>query len=331
MLGFTKNETVQGSKLKTTMFGHPNIKTLVPFLGCLLSALLFIGLTKGDILKSSNLQVIFNQVFTMIMIGSGAIFVYAYGGIDFSIGSVMGLASFVIAIMTRSGYPMAFTLLVAIVMSVFCQMVVGFTAATLRIPLIIISLSFNYIFIGILRAAISSLNSTLYIPPQVSAIWANGNVRLAGLFIIVGVMLFIYTKTRFGKYSKAIGGNETAVHLCGVNVTRQKVLSHVFLGISIGVAALFAVTRAGVATASSGGTGVSLFVMEALILGGVPINGGKDSRFSAVILGSFIIAILQNGFLLIGANKYAIEGITGVLFIIVVTLTLKRVKGIIVT
>lgn len=326
---FTENKTVKLQNTKRNIQGRINLKTLVPFFGCIFVALLFIAWTRGGILSSSNMEIIFNQVFTTIMIGSGAVFVYAYGGIDFSLGSILGLGSFIITLMTRTGYSVLLAILVSVLIAVVCQAIIGYCAATLKIPLIIMSLSFNYIIVGILRAGISSISTTLYIPPEISSAWSDWWVRAVGLIIVVGVMWFIFAKTRFGKYSKLIGGNEMAVRLCGINVKRQKVLSHVFLGICLGIASIFSVTRAGCVTPSSGG-GVALLVMEALILGGIPINGGKDAKMISVILGALIIAILKNGLLLVGVNQFAIEGITGVLFIIVIALTYKRIKGIII-
>jgi ribose transport system permease protein len=68
-------------------------------------------------------------------------------------------------------------------------------------------------------------------------------------------------------------------------------------------------------------------VMLALILGGVPVSGGKDTKMIAVIIGAFTINVLSNGFLLIGLDQFAVEGITGAIFILVLVLTFKRIKG----
>jgi ribose transport system permease protein len=307
-------------------FRRFEIRSLIPYIGFILVSLLFIAWTKGGILAISNIEIIITQVYTTLMIGCGAIFVYAYGGMDFSMTSIMGLASYVIVTMTRAGRSVYLALIVAVFISVVCEVIVGFSAATLKIPLIIISLAYNYIYAGVFRTLISSAGQTLFPPSDFSGSWSQFWVRIGGLVIVILGMWFIYEKTRLGKYNKLIGGNETAAALGGINVLLFKVLAHFMLGISIGIASLFSVARSGAVTAASGG-GVALMVMLALILGGVPVSGGKDTKMIAVIIGAFTINVLSNGFLLIGLDQFAVEGITGAIFILVLVLTFKRIKG----
>ena len=89
------------------------------------------------------------------------------------------------------------------------------------------------------------------------------------------------------------------------------------------VSRVLAVARSGICMPSAG-AGLQLDVLVALVLGGVPITGGYRSRTEAIIFGSLIMALLANGLVICGVNPYAVQGITGALFVIIVVPSFVR-------
>ena len=91
-----------------------NVRTVAPLFGVVFVTLLFAILTKGSILKLSNIEVIINQAVFTILAGTGAVFVYAYGGIDLSIGALQGICSLVVVLLLRAGCPAPLTLVASL-------------------------------------------------------------------------------------------------------------------------------------------------------------------------------------------------------------------------
>ena len=103
-------------------------------------------------------------------------------------------------------------------------------------------------------------------------------------------------------------------------------MAYITIGITIGVASLFAVIRGGEADISIG-TGVNLNVMIAVVLGGFPLYGGANARFSAPIIGALMVTVLTNGLSMMGQANSLGYAVKGILFIIVVGLTYEKSNG----
>lgn len=166
----------------------------------------------------------------------------------------------------------------------------------------------------------------MYLPAEFISRVNQWGLKIGVLIVFLLISYYLFNFNRFGKYIKAIGGNPVVAELNGVNVTKYIVLAHIAAGFCTAIAAVFSLARAGSCNATAG-AGVQMDVMIGLVLGGVPLSGGVRSRSSAIILGGLITAILANGLVVCGVNQYLIEGITGLVFIIVVAFSFKRVKN----
>ena len=320
----TESSTVR--KSDALILKNKYVKPFSSFLGCIFVVVLFIVWSKGSILTSSNMMIIFNQIFNTILVGSGALFIYARGEMDFSLSSIMGICSVSIAFLTRSGYSGATALAVSVILAVSASIIVGLSNIVLKIPLFLVSLSFSYIWKGLAQIVINMEGNTLYLPTGFCSFWSGWVIRSLSLIAIVSIMWLLYSKTRIGKYERAIGGNYTVALLCGVKINRLVILSHALTGVCIGAASIFSCARSGCVTAISGAS-LQMDVLVALVLGGIAIKGGRDCKMTSLFIGAITVAVLANGLLLVGVNQYAIEGITGLIFIIVICLSFQRTKG----
>ena len=298
-----------------------NVSTFAPLFGLLFVLLLFILWTGGSIIRPSNLEVILNQAYNTILVGFGAIFVFAYGGLDFSFGALLGACAMLLAHLTRAGVPTALAVLVSMLVGMLSGLMIGAASGYLKIPVFIVTLSFEYIWRGIAEFGCST--SLIYAPSEFTSAFNRWSIKLPVLFLMGAVFLFLFNKTRIGKNLRAIGGNPLASRLSGVNVPRYIVLAHLFAGLCVGITAIFSLARATTAIATTG-TGFEMDVLIGLVLGGMALGGGAGVKFPCIFIGAFTQAVLSNGLILVGMNQYLVEGITGGIFIVVVALSFKR-------
>lgn len=287
----------------------------LPRLSVVLLFIVFYFWSSGALASTNNLLAIINQAYSIILICTGAIFVYSFGGLDLSLGSVLAICNVVLTYMILAGVPFVIALIVALLLGAFSGFMGGFFSRKLHLPPFVVTLCISYIWTGISEYACK--DGFMYLPT-----WFTSMVNRIGLKIFVLVLFillsgYLFNYTRFGKYTKTIGGSEVVAKLNGINVDKYAILAHVLAGFCAAVASVFSLARSGICMPSAG-AGLQLDVLVALVLGGVPITGGYRSRTEAIIFGSLIMALLTNGLVICGVNPYAVQGITGALFIIIV-------------
>ncbi len=228
------------------------------------------------------------------------------GGTDLSIGYEIGLASVVCAMMLEGGQPIILAVIVAIIICVCCSVLNEVFALTLKGHTMMITLGTMSAYQGL--AYIVSGAKNLHNLPESFLMIGQG--KIAGILpinIAIMVVLFIIAavvmaKTHAGKKLYAVGDNQEAARLAGINVVRVKIVSFALAGILIGIAAVMLTSRTGNSTATIG-SGLEFTAITAAVLGGVSLKGG-DGKLWQVIVGVYILGVLSNGMQLIGLGVY---------------------------
>lgn len=301
------------------------ITTVLPYLGIAFLIIFFIIATNGRFIEIKNIKLLLNQSFSMVIVAVGAAFIYATGGLDMAVGSVMALSALVTTMLYQQDLPLIVCLLSGIGVSVLSMSITALAWNHLHISAFIASLCVMNVASGIVLAAkakYGKIQFTYSKSPWLDS--AEIKIIVLIVMIVIGFILFNYTK--FGKSLKAIGGSPRVAHVSGIKVETSRLLAYVVMGITIGIAALFAVVRGGIADTSIG-AGMNLNVMTAVVLGGFPLSGGANAKFSAPIIGALMVTILTNGLGIMGYANSMGYAIKGVLLLIVVAMTYERSKG----
>ncbi len=293
------------------------IHSLVPFIGLIFIIAFFQITTDGKLLMPENLKTVFNQIFSIVIGACGMAFVIAQGNLDFSMGSVAGMAATVGALSSGGG----------VFISIFAALAVGALIGALngvmhvlfKAPANIVTLCTQFTFRGVVQVlAVSSM----FIPMSWS--WLDGTVlKIIVAILLVAATIVAFEFTKFGKYCKAIGSGGTAAIQSGVPFNKMKVLALTLSGMSAGLCGFFSMIRAG-SVAPTTGTGLEMNVLLAIVIGGMPLSGGASSRIRAVILGSAMLAFLMNGLVIWGLNDLVQQGVKGAIFLIAVALSFER-------
>lgn len=317
-------EKVKGLKSRTKL----ELSSVTPFLGIVFTFVLFAVLTGGTSLGKGNLEAIVNQAFAFALMGVGGMFVFAHGGLDFSIGSCMGMCSYIISVFLLKGQSPLLALAASMAFGALSGFLVGAVSEFLGLSSFISSLCFSYIWRGVVQVILGYNNYPM--PAEFCAAYNNWTLKVLVLLVVFVVGTYLFNRTKFGKYQKAIGGSPVVAQLSGINTKRYVILSHMFLGLCTGLASIFSVARAAQVYPASG-QGYDMDVLVACVLGGMPLSGGNACRMASVLIGSLTVAALDNGLTLVGVNPNLIDGITGAIFIVVVSLSYKRSRGQIIT
>ena len=309
-----KNESKEAQLAKASRMNM--IRSILPVVGLVGIFLLFNILTGGGMVKSKNL--LLSQVYVTVISAMGVFFIMTMGGLDFSQGSIMGMAS--IAVCMLSKYNIVLAILGGILMGAAIGAFNGFFYVNRKIKSFIVTICSMFLFRGVIKYLASDA-------PVAASMkvydFDNMPFKLTLTLIVLVIGFVIFRFTKFGMYLKAIGAGEKAAMFAGIRTDRMKFLIYVLSGAITGLAAFLNVAKNGSATANAGNQ-LETQILIALVLGGMPISGGAKVRFSNIIVGSMLYVVLQNGLQMMGMSVQIQQLIQGVVFLVFVAIFADR-------
>jgi len=304
-----------------------------------MSALLAVLTIDGGVsifLKFRNIVNILRQSSVIGIIALGVTYVIITGGIDLSSGSLVAMIGVISAILAREAYglPMIVPVAAALAIGFLAGVINGSLHAKFKIPPFIATLGMMVSArgIGFLISGgrpIDNLTLSYQYLGQGSILEFGRNFFIPiPVIIFLGVALishFMLAQTRFGKYTYAIGGNEQAAYICGVNVDRHKILVYAFAGLMTSIAAVVLTARVS-AGQPSAGIMYELDAIASAVIGGTSLQGGIGT-IGGTVVGTLIIAVMNNGLQLLGVSSYWQQILKGVIIITAVVLDTLRNRG----
>ena len=283
----------------------------------LLALILLFSLVSESFFTLRNLSNIITQNTYFIIVAIGMSFVLISGGIDLSVGYQMSLVGVMTAMMMMLwGFPVWAAIVLGLVLGTFLGLINGLIVTRIRTFPLIVTLATSVIFQGV--SYIVSQARTFRDYPAAFQFIAKG--RLGGItfdvwltIFIVIVVSIIYYKTTWGIRVVALGGNEEALRLAGVNTRRIKTWVYTVCGFLTAVATMVMISKAN-SVQSSFGPGTEFTALTAAIVGGVSFLGG-EGNIPALVAGVFVLAVLGNGMQLAGWGTYPQFIVRGVILL----------------
>jgi ribose/xylose/arabinose/galactoside ABC-type transport system permease subunit len=302
-----------GRLLSTVLNGLKKYTTLL----VLLILMALFSFVSPYFLTSRNLINIVLQNTYFIIVAVGLSFVMIGGGIDLSVGYQMSLVGVVTAMMmVVYQLPVWLAVGIGLLLGTTLGLINGLIVAQIRTFPLIVTLATSTIFQGI-SYLISQAKTYRNYPAEFLFI-VNG--RVLGLpfdvflaLVIVICAHFIYSETRFGLRLIALGGNEEAARLVGLNTRFIKISAYTLCGFLVAIATLVMLAKANTMN-SSFGPGTEFVALTAAIVGGVSFVGGEGS-IPALVAGVFVLAVLGNGMQLAGWGTYAQYIVRGIILL----------------
>ena len=272
---------------------------------------------------SNVLTGILLQSATIGVLALGATFVIATGGIDLSVGTGMTLCAVMAGIFMGGEYmnlPMGLGLLLTVAVGAFIGLINGVNISLLGIPPFIATLAMMMVARG-LALVISNAQTITIQNPDYKAL-ANGTIlpglsNSALIFVILTIVAAVLlAKTLLGRYALAMGSNEEATRLSGINVKFWKIMVYVTAGIFMAMGAVLYSARFGFVQPSEG-VGFELQVIAAVVIGGTSLAGGR-ANIIGTLVGALLMNTLSTGLQMMGVQQQWQLVVVGVVVLVAV-------------
>jgi ribose transport system permease protein len=278
-------------------------------------------------LTVSNLLNIAEQAAIIAIVAVGMTFVIITGGIDLSVGSVLAFAGVVMASALHAEVPVPVALAAALGTGLFCGLVNGALITLGRLPPFIATLG----MMSVARGTALMFTEGRPVSGFSGGFRSLATGELVGIPVSVIIMIgvyavahFVLTRTKLGRYTYAIGGNEEAALLSGVNVRLYKAAVYGLSGMLSGLAAVLLTARLNSAQPIAGMM-YELDAIAATVIGGTSLLGGEGTVVGTLI-GALIMAVLRNGLNILGVSSFVQQVVIGSVIIaaVLVDMWLKR-------
>ena len=288
--------------------------------------LLLFGALSQNFLTMRTLSTVANRIPTLAVIAAGMTLVLIIGGIDLSVGSVLGLCGAVLGVaLVDHAWPLWAGAALCMGIGLAAGTLNGLVSVRLGIPSFIVTLGMLEIARGL--AYLTTNSQTKYIGADVEGLSRPiGALGISPAFVVAVVVIIagqiVLSRTVFGRYLVAIGTNEQAVRLAGINPRPPKIAVFALLGLLAGLGAVFYTSRLG-SSDPNAGVGLELSAIAAVVIGGTSLMGGRGSVVKS-FFGVLIIATLEAGLAQVGASEPAKRVITGLVIVVAVVLDAWR-------
>jgi ribose transport system permease protein len=288
------------------------------------------ALANDRFLSAATFSTLAAQIPMLTVVAAGMTLVIITGGIDLSVGSVLGVCGAVFGVLVvRHDGAVGWAIVLALAAGGLAGWCNGWISVRLRVPSFIVTLGMlefarglSYLLTGSQTMYLSGALLSLSRPIPGLGLPPSFFMALA----IVVILQAVLSRTVFGRHVVAIGTNEEAVRLAGIPTRMIKVTVFVITGVLVGLGALFYSSRLGSADPNAG-VGLELSAIAAVVIGGTSLMGGRGSVVST-FLGVLIIATLETGLAQLGASEPVKRVITGLVIVAAAVLDSWRSGGV---
>ncbi len=288
----------------------------------LIAFALVLGIINPSFLQVSNITNILNQTSVNALLAAGLTIVILTGGIDISVGSILGFTGASAAILLSHSVNVPTVIVVALAIGVVAGSINGFFIARWNLQPMIVTLATLSIFRGatylITNGSPISVTATSFNRIGGGLIFGVIPVPVVIMIVVFAAGYYLLTRTPFGRHIYSVGGNEEAAFLSGVSVTRTKLLAYVLSGAGAALAGLVVTARLTSAQPLAGQS-YELDAIAAVVIGGTSLKGGVG-RIVFTVIGALIIGMLNNALNLMNVSSYYQTVVKGVVILIAVLL-----------
>lgn len=273
------------------------------------------------------------------IVAAGQTYVILTGGIDLSVEAMVSFSGVIAAILIAgtniaggqiaSGFPSVLAVLIAIAVGTLVGLLQGVIITGLNMNPFIVTLGFRSILLGI--SLVATRGAGINIQKDDFLAFITGSFELAGLRIpmplVIAIILYtvswvVLRHTKLGRYTYAIGGNETAARLSGINVSLVKIMIYGISGLLASIGGILVMGRL-VSGAYQNGTNMTLISVAAVVIGGTALSGGTGGIWGTIV-GVFIIRIVEAGLVYLNVPSNAKEIVIGAIIVLAVALDVLR-------
>lgn len=310
-----------------------NYNYIIIFIAILIAFLIVNG--KETTWTSITNILLHSAILGTIALGMGLIVLT--GDIDLSVGSSFVLIGGITIIFYNISGSIFLTVICAVLLGIICGFINGLLVGKLKMPSFIVTLATMLIFRSISQYMMNEMGETRYRIDAAKVSYnslfsfGNGSVltisNIAIVFLIAGIMvIYLTTSMKFGKKVYAIGSNERAAKLAGVNVDWTRILVFVICGLLVGLAAFLKIAKDTSFDPATSGKNFELYAISAVVIGGISMAGGKG-RITGIIFGTMSFTLIDKIITALGMNALLNDSVKGIILLIAVGLQMIKKRS----
>ena len=293
----SENSALKKQKIKNLII------TLLPIAALVLLFVVYIAIILGnDYNLERNLETIVNQAIVLVLVATGAIFIFTLGSFDISLGAST-LFSATIGIIVYNATGILFALFITcIAVAVACSLLNSILSSVFHLPMFVMTVAMLSVLTSVSSTIITTQSTSAGANPSISVsdtalraildsvdtVW----FKILILAVFAAVCIFVFNFTKVGRSQKFLGGNPICAKMTGISLSVYGIIAFIMAGIGVGLGAVNVTYTMSVSTGTASDIGMSVFI--AIVFGGMPISGGARSKIYAAIVGGFSYIILNN-------------------------------------
>ncbi|MGI6152266.1 MAG: ABC transporter permease [Christensenellaceae bacterium] len=300
-----------------------NVHSVAIYIGAVLIFVIFAILCAAsgkNFVSWQNISNIIVQSSVIAIIAIGASFVILTGGIDLSVGSIVGFTGIISGLCMQAGMPVVGSLLIGVVCGTALGLANGIVISYGKVPPFIMTLGMLSIGRGMTLAVVEGMPIAGF--PLELAGFANTNVfgviPIFIIYVIIAyfIMVIVANKTKFGRHVYAVGGNRNAAHLSGIKTKRIEMMVYVLAALFGAIGGIMLLSRLSYASPTAG-DGYELDAIAAVVIGGISLSGGQGKVINTLV-GALILGILKCGLQMLNVSSYFQQIATGLVIVVAV-------------
>lgn len=297
------------------------VRDALPYLG-LLALIVYFSLASDFFFNTRNFERLITDSATLILVALGMTLVILVAEIDLSVGAVVALLSVILAQAMAAGLAWPVAIALALILAVAIGVVNGVITVIGQIPSFIVTLGMLAIATGLAYIFTGAISVPIMDETFLDLFYSDALLGIPVPLLIVALAFaasfLILRRTAFGRQLFAIGANAEAARLSGVPVKRDKIMVFALMGLLVGLGAVLSASRLG-SGAPGSSPSLTLDAIAAVIIGGASLFGGRASVVRT-LLGALLIAVLNNGMVLLNINVDSQFIVKGVIILMAVVL-----------
>lgn len=298
----------------TSMFSRPEMGAVLP----IIVMVVIIGIVNPNFFAARNLVDVLRATSYSFIIAAPLTCLFISGGSDLSVSAVTNLGGIVCGwAMANLGLPIPLAILITLAVGVICGLIKAGIVVKLALPPFIMTLGLQYVINGFVLVSTNGLPITGFS----DSFKVLGQGRLLGVYwtiiiaVIEGIIIHIMlTRTKFGRQICAVGGNQETAKLAGIDVNKTRTIVNVLVSVLAAFCGICMASRFNSAQTTVA-TGTEMTIMSSVIIGGTSMMGGSGTIIGS-LLGCLLLAVINNGLVLMHVSSFWQNLIFGAILII---------------
>lgn len=301
------------------------IFNFAPVIGLVVLFGVFMGfaLAKGINIPYS-FKNIMNQSMVVIVVATGAIFIYTLGAFDISLGASMCVSALIGAMVYGRTQSVLAMFVTCVLVAVLISLISSLLASVFHLPVFVTTIAMLSLLNALVLTLIGINGTGDIIQVPAAAVKALNKMpfKLAIVILYIAICVFAFSFMKLGRKEKFLGGNPVCAKLTGLNGSRLSIIAFALAGLGVGLGAFLTIVYAPTLSRNTASS-VGMDVIIAIVFGGMPVSGGARSKIYSAIVGALSMTLLNQIMLMLNFNSGIGQMVKAVIFLLVVFISMS--------